>query len=147
MIVSKPKSSTLFSLCVFLILAYGLSLYLIINIIQNPEPPVWMAIILGIAAGAALAVTYKTITGYKTVYIGKNRVDVSYAFNLIKKRYYLKELIDWQETTIKTVSGVFKELSLHFNERKSVKITTQEHDNYGKVKAFLQKNYQRKQKK
>jgi hypothetical protein len=102
---------------------------------------------LGVAAGVALAVTYKTVTGYKTVYISKNRIDVSYAFNLIKKRYYLKELSSWQETVIKTASGVFKELSLHFAHKKALKLSTQEHDNYEKIKAFLQRNYQRQQKK
>lgn len=115
------------------------------NIIQNPEPPVWMVIALGIVAGAALAVTYKTVLGYKKIAISRNRVDVSFALSLVKKRYYFKELNYWQETIIKTTSGVFKELSLHFNKRKIIKLTMQENDNYEKVKAFMHKNYPRKQ--
>lgn len=145
MIISKPKFSTLFSLLIFLILAYGLSIYLMSSIIKDPEPPTWMSITLGIAVGVGLAVTYKTLAGYKKLCITKNRVDVSFAFNLIKKRYYFKELDYWQETIIKTASGVFKELSLHFNKKKVVKLTMQESDNYGKVKAFMQRNFQRKQ--
>ncbi len=145
MIVSKPKLSALFSLIIFLLLAYGLSIYLWISVMQSQKPPGWQTILLGVAAGVALAVTYKVVAGYKKIMVSKNRIDVHYAFDLIRKRYYLKELTSWQETAVKTATGLFKELTLRFDKKKTVKLTLQEQDNYEKVKAFMQRNFPKKQ--
>lgn len=147
MIVSKPKFSTLFSLLVFLALAYSLSAYLLLRMSASEAPSLWMTIMVSIAIGAALAVTYKTISGYKTIYISKNRIDIHFAFSLIKRKYYFKELLHWQETVIKTASGLFKELTLHFEPKRKVKLTMQENSHYEKVKAFMKRNFPGKQQK
>ncbi len=147
MIVSKPKLSALFSLLIFLLLAYGLSIYLWISVVQSQHPPGWQTILLGVAAGVALAVTYKVVAGYKKIRVSKNRIDVHYAFNLVSRRYYFKELTFWQETAVKTATGLFKELTLRFDKKKTVKLTLQEQDNYEKVKASLQRNFSKKQQK
>lgn len=147
MIVSKPKVSTLFSLSIFLILSYGLSVYLLLKIVESPAPSFWATMGLGISAGVALAVTFKVVTGYKELYVNKNRVDVHFIFNLFKKRYYFKELMSWEETVIKTGSGYFKELTLKFKSGRKVKLTLQENSNYEKVKAFMLRNFSRKQQK
>lgn len=144
MIISKPKLSTLFSLGVFLILAYGLAAYFFVQVVQAPTSSSWMVIGLGVTAGIAVAVSVKTIMGYKQLFVSKNRLEVRYAFNLLSRKYYFKELAFWKETNIKTFSGQFKELSIHFSNGKSVKLTWQENSNYEKVSAFMQRNYKRK---
>ncbi len=147
MIVSKPKISTLFSLVFFIILAYGLAIFMLVRIFQNPGGPWWQAVVLGISGGVALAVSYKTLSGYKKVLVSKNRMDIQFAFNWFHRRYYFKELQYWQEESIKTATGTFKELSLSFGPRKKVRLSWQEQDNYGKIKMFLIRNFKAKQRK
>lgn len=147
MIISKPKVSTLFSLSIFLILAYGLSVYLLLRVLGSSNPSFWITIGMGVSVGVALAVTFKVITGYKELHVSKNRIDVYAIFSLFKRRYYFKELLSWEETVIKTATGYFKELTLKFKAGRKVKLTLQENSNYEKVKAFMHRNFSRKRQK
>lgn len=144
MIVSKPKLSTLFSLSAFLVLAYGLAMYFLVQIVRSPADSSWSVIGLGVSAGVAVAVTIKLVAGYKRILVSKNNVEVRYLFNLLRRKHYFKDLASWQETTIKTASGLFKELDIRFANGKRIRLTLQEQDNYEKVKAFMQRNYKRK---
>lgn len=125
-------------------LAYGSAAYFFVQIIQSPASSSWMVVGLGIAAGVAIAVSAKTVAGYKQIFVSKNRIEVKYIFNLLSRRYYFKELAFWKETTIKTFSGLFKELDINFGNGRHVKLTLQENSNYEKIKTFMQRNYKRK---
>jgi len=146
MITSKPKSGTLFAVGVFLIMAYGASGYMLYHVVQNQAFATYQMILLPLTIGIALGVTIKTIIDYKTIVIDKDRVDVKFLLP-INKRYYLKNLNFWQETKIKTFSSTFKELTLRFDNRKAVKLSTQENSNYERIVRYLKKKYSRKEQK
>ena len=146
MIISKPKTGTLFSVGVFLLLAYGVSAYLIYEIVQTGAFATYQLFLLPLTLGIALGVTIKMIIDHKTVVIDKERVDVKYLLP-IHKRHYLKNLEFWQEVKIKTFSSTFKELTMRFDNRKSVKLSTQEYTHYDRVIRYLKKKYPRKEQK
>ena len=144
MIISKPKTGTLFSIGVFLILAYGASGYMLYQVIQMQSFATYQLLLLPLTVGIALGVTIKMIIDYKTIVMQNERVDVKFLLP-IRKRYYLKNLDFWQETKIKTFSGTFKELTLRFESRKAVKLSSQEHSNYERIQRYLKKKYPRKE--
>jgi hypothetical protein len=146
MIISKPKAGTLFAVGVFLLLAYGVSAYLIYEVVQAQAFATYQILLLPLTLGIALGVTIKVIIDHKTIVVDKDRVDVKFLLP-IHKRYYLKNLEFWQETKIKTFSSAFKELTMRFDNRKSVRLSTQENTNYERVQRYLKKKYPRKEQK
>ncbi len=146
MIISKPKTGTLFSIGVFLALAYGASGYMIYQVVQTQTFATYQMLLLPLTLGIAVGVSVKMVIDYKTIVIDKDRVDVKFLLP-INKRYYLKNLDFWQETKIKTFSSTFKELTLRFDNRKAVKLSTQENSNYERIVRYLKKKYGRKEQK
>lgn len=144
MIISKPKAGTLFSIGVFLILAYGVSAYMIYQVVQAQSYAGYQTLLLPLSIGVALGVTIKMIIDYKTIVIEKERVDVKFLLP-IHKRYYLKNLDFWKETKIKTFSTPFKELTLRFENKKAVKLSSQENSNYERIQRYLKKKYPKKE--
>lgn len=146
MIISKPKTGTLFAVSVFLILAYGASAYMLYEVVQDQSFATYQIFLLPLTLGIALGVTIKMIIDHKTIIVQKDRVDVKFLLP-IHKRYYLKNLDFWQETKIKTFSSTFKELTLRFDNRKAVKLSSQENSNYERIQRYLKKKYPRKEQK
>lgn len=146
MIISKPKTGTLFAVGVFLILAYGASGYMIYQVVQTQSFASYQMFLLPLTLGIALGVTIKMIIDYKTIVVQNDRVDVKFLLP-IRKRYYLKNLDFWQETRIKTFSSTYKELTMGFERRKAVKLSSQENSNYERIHRYLKKKYPRKEQK
>ena len=146
MIISKPKTGTLFAVGVFVLLAYGVSAYLIFGVVQAQAFATYQILLLPLTLGIAVGVSIKMIIDHKTIVVDKERVDVKFLLP-IRKRYYLKNLEYWQEVKIKTLSSTFKELTMRFDNRKSVKLSTQEHTHYDRVLRHLKKKYPRKEQK
>jgi hypothetical protein len=146
MIISKPKTGTLFAVGVFLILAYGASGYMLYQVVQNQSFATYQMFLLPLTLGIALGVTIKMIIDHKTIIVQKDRVDVNFLLP-IRKRYYLKNLDFWQETRIKTFSSTYKELTMRFERRKAVKLSSQENSNYERIHRYLKKKYPKKEQK
>lgn len=146
MIISKPKTGTLFAVIVFLILAYGASGYMLYEVVQTQSFATYQLFLLPLTVGIALGVTIKMIIDYKTIVVQNDRVDVKFLLP-IRKRYYLKNLDFWQETKIKTFSSTYKELTMRFESRKAVKLSSQENSNYDRIQRYLKKKYPRKEQK
>jgi hypothetical protein len=144
MIASKPKTSTAFSVGVFLLLSYGLLIYTLRGFIISDQPAIYQYIILLIISPIAIFVSFKFIKGLKYISIQKSQMEVRSFFGLIKKKYHLNELEKWEETIIKTTNGTFKELKFIFIPNAKVTVSNQEQTNYDKLFSYISKNYKNK---
>jgi len=87
----------------------------------------------------------KIIWGYKIVKVTKDRFEIKHPFRLSVKKFNLRQLLLWKETSIKTGSGYFKELSLHFENGYKTTLSFQENTNYNRIIAYLLKKVPKKQ--
>lgn len=144
MLVSKPNSKTLSSLVTFLLLNFGLLFYLIYINIEAEIIPFYQKLLIIILALVGLSIFVKIIVAYKIVTIDKQKIQVKHPLRLGQFKTNLKALIFWQETVIKTNKTLFKEIKMHFELNKTIKITLQENTNYDKVLSFLMRNAPKK---
>jgi hypothetical protein len=144
MIISKTKVSTIFSVSVFLTLTYSILLFTLFQIFSNPNPAIYLYVIVAIISPIALFVTYKFFEGIKTLRISKGKAEISSPILRTNRSYNLNNMISWQETIIKTTRGLFKEIHFKFENKKDIKISNQEQTNYDKVYIYLLKNYKNK---
>ena len=145
MIVAKPKFNTFFALGVFLLLVYGIIAYMLFDISTSDAVSIWLYILLVLVGGIALTVSVKFVRSYQVIILEKNRADLHLLFGLIKRRLYFKDLEDWQEEQVKTSNGIFKQLTVNFINKKSIRLSNQEHNNYEKVIGFLRKQFGKKE--
>lgn len=143
MIISKPKSSTLFSLGMFLLFTYAALYYSIAALLSSVDKP-WYLYLLATALGVvALAVTVKVLLGYKVIRIGQGMFSASYPLSFRKKVFPVQALQSWEEIVIKTKSGVYKELRLNFTGKSKVAISNHENSNYEEVLKYMLKKHSR----
>lgn len=145
MIISKPKNQTLFSLITFIIICFGIGIYTGYQIFVLGSNSFWTNLLFGIFTPLGLAVIIKIFSSYKTLYIGKEKLDVVHLWGISKKRYNLKDMLHWFETSIKTYNGIYKELTMHFPGKKKLKLTEQENQAYNQVKKYLKKKFSGKE--
>lgn len=147
MITSKPKKATLFSVTIFLLLAYGLLFYTIFRFFSDAEKALYQYVLIIILAPIALGVTFKILFDYKVLQVAKEKIWVKYPFRFKKQNFNLIKLEYYEETLIKTGNGVFMQLKIHFDEGSSVKLSRQENTEYDKITAYLRKKYKQKERK
>ncbi len=143
MVVAKPKTSTLFSLGLFLIIMFsagGFNLYLV----YSTGTMEWYNILIVLVTlPIAFGVLVKTMINHKTIYLGGKKVVVSPLIGR-KKTYALKDLEYWKETKIKTLAAVYKELEMKFGHQKKVTLGLQEHTDYAGAVKYLKKTVPKK---
>ena len=109
MIRSAPKQSTLFSLLVFLIIAYGLGIW---SAIVVPSSPVYWYLIPLLCLSTAVVISVKVLWGYRIVTITGDQWRVKKLLGG-PVTFSGKSIDWWKETEIKTANGVFKEQHIH----------------------------------
>lgn len=137
MIISKPKTSTLTSIGLFLLLVFGLAGATIISI-KNSAVAYWyhylfLAILLPLGIGLLI----KMIISYKVVLIGKGKMHVRYPARFSQKTHRINNIKQWQEVRIKAVSGVYQQLEITFNDNNKLTLSKQEHTFYDQVLSYL----------
>ena len=145
MLVSKPNIKTLFSLLVFLAVDFGLLAYLYLVPLQELGAPFYLQLLMGILGLVALIILWKIVGAYKILSIQKKKIKVRYPLRTGSFESHLNNLVNWQETIIKTNNTQFKELKMKFEPDNVVKISLQENTNYGKVLDFLKRNAPKKE--
>ncbi len=145
MIKSVPKANASFAIGVFLVLAYSASGYLAYHISGPGRNSIIHWVLLVAVASIALAISVKYIGGYKIVELAKDRIKVNYPFRFKKVTYTVKGIANWQETEIKTKSGLYKQVAIRFESGKSLQLSDQENTNYTKVKGYLLQKCKRKE--
>ncbi|MGK7391460.1 MAG: hypothetical protein ACNS60_13980 [Candidatus Cyclobacteriaceae bacterium M2_1C_046] len=144
MIVSKPRGSTLFSLSVFISIDIALIILTFSSISQSEAIYWYHYLFLATLIPIGLIVLIKVLIGYKITIIGKSQIEVSYPVRLKKESYPVKDIIQWREEIIKTVSGVYKQLEIYFSNDKKLTLSKQEHSNYDRIISYLSKKAAKK---
>lgn len=137
MIVSKPRTSTLTSLGLFLLLVFGLAGATIISM-KNSEVDYWYHyLFLAVLLSAGIGLLIKMIVSYKIISIGKGKLNVNYPARFNQKSYSINNIKQWQEVRIKTISGLYQQLEILFNNNEKLTVSRQEHTFYDQIMSYL----------
>jgi hypothetical protein len=141
MIQSKPKTTTIFSLSLFLLIAYGVGIWSWFSI---PGDPGWWISLPIVCLAVALLVTVKILLGYRVLSVNGDRWQVS---KLISRdlRFTGKDIEWWREIAIKTAGGQYKQLHIHAGKGVDVKVSLQEHTEYQKILKILKTKHRHKE--
>ncbi len=141
MIVCKPKINTYFSIAVFEIIA-GSLFALIYFQLPNMGQWKWLGrLLLPILIGIMLAILIKVIWSLKNVKVAKERFEVFFPIRRKKLTYSGKNLKGWKEETIKTAGGVYKEVTLAFDDGKKISVSQQEHTDYVQLLKYMNQKF------
>ena len=141
MIVCKPKINTYFSIAVFEVVAGGL-LGLIYYQLPNMGQWKWLGrLLLPILIGIMLAILIKVIWSLKNVKVAKERFEIFFPIRRKKLTYTGKNLQKWKEETIKTAGGVYKEVTLIFDDGRKISVSQQEHTDYAQLLKYMHQKF------
>lgn len=143
MIQSKPKVSTLFSIGVFLIIAYSVFIYAFLEIIERGTYETWLLVLIFTSGPIAVAVTLKTFWGIKFIEISKEKFAIKYPFRFTEKKFIGKDIASWKYDKTKTYGGEYEELTWNTKDGKQYTISKQEHTEYDKTLNYMIKKYKR----
>lgn len=129
MIISKPNKSAIFSLSIFLIIAYVGGIW---SALVVPSSPAFWYLIPILCLSTAVVVTIKVVYSYRTLIINGEHWKVR---RLFRKEFgfHTKDISWWKVTEIKTGGGNYRELHIQTAQGKSVKVSLQEHTEYQKI--------------
>lgn len=141
MIRSKPKKSTLFSLSLFLILAYGVGIWTALTV---PSSPFYWRLIPILCFITAVMITLKVLLRFQTILIQGDQWKVK---NLVKADsvFTSQDIEWWKETEIKTAGGPYRELHIHAKGGINLKVSLQEHTEYLNIIKRVRSKYPKKQ--
>jgi hypothetical protein len=137
MILVKPKSSTLWSLGLFIIICLAGGIYGLVHLF-NDVHAAWYNYVLAVVllpVGAGLLL--RMLWSYKNIRIGKGKVDVYYPIRRKKVSFKLKDINYWTEETIKTASGTYRELRIIHTGKRKLDISMQEHTRYTETVQYF----------
>jgi hypothetical protein len=137
-ITSKPRSQTIISFTLFLVLTFFV---LALNVIAIMRGYVWYnLVIVALLLPLGLFILYRIFIRYKIIRAGDNRIEVVYP--VIKKTHSFttREVLSWRESIVKTgKSSVFKELEIIFENHFRITIGHKEHTEYDRLVNYLQR--------
>lgn len=145
MIISKPKTRALFSIGVFLIISFSLSL-VNLRFVFNDDYRWYNLLIVLLFLPLALVILVRQLASFKIITIDNARFKVAHPFLFKGHTFKLGQIISWEETVIKTKNADFKELFIQ-TQSYHLKLTLQENSNYLKIKEYLRKKIPGKMKK
>ena len=141
MIECKPKAGTYFSIGIFELLAGGLAVFIYF---QLPGMGSWMwlgRVLIPVLIGIMLAILIKVVWSLKIVKVAKERFEVIFPVRRKKLVYPGKNLKSWKEENIKTAGGIYKELTLIFEDGKRISVSEQEHTDYPQLKKYMGRKF------
>jgi hypothetical protein len=138
MIVLRPKVNTLFSLSLFTSFclvagAVGIAHFYFDDVSWYDYIFLYFLMPLGIL------LLVRMIFNYKMVTLGNNKITVVYPTRFKEKNYSLADIDIWSETSVKTPSGLYKELQIKFKDASKVRLSFHEHKGYPQALDYLQK--------
>jgi len=141
MTVSKPKFSTLFSLGVFLLLAFALAVWSVVN---WPADAVWYRYLISVFLWlVALLVSWKVLGGYRTIKLNKEKWRIDYLLFRKSRTFKTAEIEWWRLSEIDTKGGKYQELHL-FAIGTHIKVSPQEHTSFPQILSHLQRKCPKK---
>ena len=145
MIVSKPKIGTLFSVGIFILMAFGLFIYGMFRI-QSATDRSWWYVLIYTSGPIGLIVLIKILFSLKTLKIGKEKFEVKFPFKFVKYTFGGKDIDHWFHTSIKTYGGLYEELTIKLTSGKQLALSKQENTEYDKTLMYLKKKFKKLEK-
>jgi len=142
MIVSKPKISTLFSISIFLALAFGLFIYGLIQVHKSDSRVLWM-ILIYTSGPIAMVVLIKVLTGLRFVRAGKDKIEIFYPFKFSTVRFDGQDLQAWKHQSIKTYGGLYEEITWQLKSGKHFSVSRQENSEYDKLLKYMKSKFKK----
>ncbi len=147
MIQSKPKSSILISIGLFLIGILVADGWLFYTLLQNPDSYLWLKLIFTpILLVIAIAIARKGYTSALRLMIGNNKLTYQY-FLGTKKSFKISEITSWHEEVVKQKNADYKRLTIVLSNDKVLHISNQENSNYQQVLNYIKKKVKTSKKK
>lgn len=143
MINARPKTSTLFSIIVFLIIVFGAFAYALMQFLSDTKGSMFILILMYSSGPIGIAVLLKTVWGIKIVKITKERFEIRYPFRLQKFRFTGKDIQSWHIETIKTFGGKYEEMTVNMNTNRKITLSKQEHTDYDKARKYMEKKFKK----
>ncbi|WP_462249631.1 hypothetical protein [Ekhidna sp.] len=139
MIQSKPKTSILISIGLFLIGILITDSWLFYTLLQNPDSYLWLKLIFTpILLVIAIAVARKGYTSALRLTIGNNKLTYQY-FLGGKKSFNISDVANWHEEVVKQKNADYKRLTIVLSNGKVLHISNQENSNYQQVLNYIKK--------
>ncbi|MDW3209272.1 MAG: hypothetical protein R8N23_05360 [Reichenbachiella sp.] len=145
MIVSKPKIGTLFSVGLFIFIAFGLFIYGIVQI-QSATDRLWWFILIYTSGPIGLLVLLKILFSLKTIKVSKEKFEARFPFKFKKISFTGKDIDHWFHTSIKTYGGLYEELTIKLLSGKQLVMSKQENTEYDKTLNYLKKKFKKLEK-
>ncbi|WP_422360156.1 hypothetical protein [Reichenbachiella sp.] len=145
MIVSKPKIGTLFSVGLFIFIAFGIFIYGIVQI-QSATDRLWWYILIYTSGPIGLLVLLKILFSLKTIKISKEKFEAKFPFKFKKISFSGKDIDHWFHTSIKTYGGLYEELTINLSSGKQLVLSKQENTEYDKTLNYLKKKFKKLEK-
>lgn len=143
MIVSKPKSSALIALVIFIIICLAIGGYALRPII-NGVGAWYHYFISSLFLLIGIVLLLRQMLSYKIIKFGDKAVAVSYPMRMKSVEFKLKDLDYWKEVIIKTKNDPFQQMEIKFTDF-MLKLSVQENSNYDKIKKYLKKRVGKKE--
>ncbi|WP_109831781.1 hypothetical protein [Reichenbachiella versicolor] len=140
MIVSKPNSSTLLSLSIFLAIAFGLFIYGMVSITSATDK-FWWTVLIYSSGPIGVMVTIKVLTGIKTMRIGKAKFEVKYPFRIKNVKFEGSDIQSWKHESIKTYGGQYDEITWILKSGKKVSLSKQENSDFDKTLKYMNSKF------
>ncbi len=145
MILVKPKSSTLASIGLFILISLAGGIYGLFGLINDVHAPWYKYVLAIVLLPLGLAVLIRMLWSYKTIRIGKGKIHVHYPVRMKHTEFVIREIIFWKEETIKTASGTYRELQIKHSVNQTLDISMQEHSKYKETLKYLKSKCANKQ--
>lgn len=143
MIVSKPKSQSVFALSLFLIIILGVFLWIIFDLVRYPESYFYIKISLApVLLVILIFIAVNFYSSSKTIELGDNKISFKLPLQG-RKTFKVSEIQGWKEEKVKTKSSEFKELQIAVAKHR-LRISNREHTAYDDVRKYLTKKVKRK---
>ncbi len=136
--VSKPKGSTLVSLGIFLVIAYGLGVWSAVSIPKTGEVNMFKFVLTVFLFFVAVVVTSRILWTYRSLRLSKHQWQVHYLLRPDVK-FKTEDIEWWQITNIKTRGGLYQELQVRTDTNDGIKISPQEHTGFDPIFDYLKK--------
>ena len=146
MIISKPRTSALFSLSIFIVISLSLSYAGIMGPVETGVWKWYNYIAVYFFGPLAFILAMRMLWKFKVLGVGKMVLSVWYPFRFSKRRFDLTEIEFWNEEQVKTGKTLFRELEINFGGSK-VKISNQENGSYDQIFRYLNKKLPKKKQK
>jgi hypothetical protein len=137
LIVSKPRTSTLLSFSLFLLITLVVLIMNAYSIISKQAA--WYNYVIAAALiPIGLIVLYRIFIRYKVIRMGNNQVILSFPVLRRRYQYPLQEIVSWKESVVKTgKSSVYKELEVRFADARKLSIGLNEYSEYNRMVQYL----------